>query len=855
MLHRAFHAVMANPFARNLSSMGGAQLAIRLTRLLTTIILSRLLSPNDYGLAAVVLTVYELVALFTRNGISAKVVQASGAEVETVARTAHSLTWLVCGALVLIQAALALPIAWFYRDPRLALPIALMGLIYLATPLSNIQGAFMQREGRLGRIALTSAIQVMADNILTALFALCGLGMWAIILPKLLVAPIWTIGVRTGHPWRPAGWSLIGWRDIARFSRNVIGVELMTTVQANIDNLIVGSVLGVEALGLYYFAYNAGLGITLGLVNAFGTAVYPHLCEVRADSIALADRYRRTLRTMGGLVVPLILAQAFLAPVYVPIVFGAKWAPAIPVLMLICLSALPRPFATTCSQLLKAVGRPDIELRWQAGLTVLLIAGLLIGTRVGIVGVAAAVLAVQSVVLTAYILRAPRPFLRAIAAPVVNFRRDGAKTILLMGFEDLRWGTVRMAKPLREAGFRVAALCPAGNPLAHSSFVERHFPVRDVRNLRRIEASLVAAMRSWQPTLIVPADEQVVACLHALVRRPAMHGKHRLNADEQAIIAHSLGDPACFDAMLLKSETVALARRLNIRVPRGKVVTAAAEAAAAAEQIGFPVYLKTSFSWGGRGVHLCRDRAAVERAATGNSRRHWVVLRDAVRRLLDRAWYPTDPVMKIQQAIVGTPAMFCCVALDGKMLAGFGGIALETSTPDGPSTMVRLGQGGEMEQAAATMIGAFKATGFIGFDFMIEAETGHAYLIECNPRPIQVGHLGPRIGVDLCGALAAGLAGEPNPPTTCQAEETIALFPQEWVRNHGGLNQIRHHIDVPWDDEPLLKMMIATYRTTTRTEATLPIRVAPVVAPCEQAEFSVPTAATNPVATREPTHE
>ncbi len=341
-------------------------------------------------------------------------VQATRAEVETVARTAYSMTWIVCGALVPIQAALALPIAWFYRDPRLALPIALMGLIYLATPLSNIQGAFMQREGRLGRIALTGAVQVIADNVLTAIFALCGLGMWAIILPKLLVAPIWTIGVRTGHAWRPSGgWSLVGWRDIAGFSRNVVGVELLTTVQANVDNLIVGSVLGVEALGLYYFAFNAGLGITLGLVNAFGTAVYPHLCEVRSDSAALADRYRRTLRTMGGILVPLILAQAILAPVYVPIVFGAKWVPAIPVLMLICLSALPRPFANTCSQLLKAVGRPDIELRWQAGLTIVLIAGLLIGTSAGIVGVAAAVLAVQGVVLTAYLLLAPRRILGA----------------------------------------------------------------------------------------------------------------------------------------------------------------------------------------------------------------------------------------------------------------------------------------------------------------------------------------------------------------------------------------------------------------------------------------------------------
>jgi teichuronic acid exporter len=408
----------SNRFVHNLAKMGSAQLAIRISRLVTTVVLARLLSPGDYGLAAIVLTVYEIVALFTRNGITAKVVRVTEAELPAVAQTAYRLTWIVCSGLAVIQAAVALPLALLYHDTRLALPIALMGLIYFATPLCCVQGALMQREGRLGRTALTLCTQLIVDNLLTVALALCGLGMWAIILPKLLVAPIWVIGIRYGHAWRPsADWSLTGWREIARFSRHVVGVELMTTLQANMDNLIVGWFLGVQALGLYYFAFNAGLGITLGLITSFGVATYPHLCEVRSDPAKLAARYRHSLRMIGGIVVPLVLLQAILAPVYVPIVFGAKWTPAIPVLMLICLSALPRPFAATCSQLLRAVGRPDIEFRWQIALTAILAAALLAGTHLGLLGVAGAVLAVQGVVLTAYVLRTSRSFLGQTGIP------------------------------------------------------------------------------------------------------------------------------------------------------------------------------------------------------------------------------------------------------------------------------------------------------------------------------------------------------------------------------------------------------------------------------------------------------
>lgn len=404
-------------FMANLSALALAQVAIRISRVVTILVLTRALSPADFGSAAIVLTVYELLALFTRNGIAAKVVQADDTEVAQVAQTAYWLTWIVCAGLLVIQAVIAIPVSLAFHDMRLALPIASMGLIYLATPLCNIQSALMQREGRLGRMALAGGLQVVTDNVLSALLALGGMGLWAIVLPKLLVAPIWVVMNRTGHTWRSSGRpTFVGWRAIARFSRTILGVELLGTLQANVDTLLVGYVLGVEALGIYYFAFNAGLGITLGLVGSFASAVFPHLCAARGDRAQLAKRFRTCFRTLGLVVVPLVLCQAALAPIYVPILFGAVWKPAIPVLMIICLSALPRPFACATSQLLRAVGRPEIDLRWQAWLTVVLVAALVVGLQAGILGVAVAVMLTQWVVGGLFSWRAPAPFVSGRSA-------------------------------------------------------------------------------------------------------------------------------------------------------------------------------------------------------------------------------------------------------------------------------------------------------------------------------------------------------------------------------------------------------------------------------------------------------
>lgn len=401
-------------FRANLSALALAQIAIRISRVGTVLVLTQNLSPKDFGSAAIVMTIYELVALFTRNGIAAKVVQADVHEVASIAQTAYWLTWIVCLGLLLAQAAISIPLAWAFHDMNLALPIASMGLIYLATPLCNIQCALMQREGRVARIALAGGVQVVTDNLLCAIFAVCGMGLWAIVLPKLLVAPIWVLFTRYGHSWRSrGGLSLAGWRPIASFSRYILGVELVTTLQANVDTLLVGYFLGPELLGLYYFAFNAGLGITLGIITSFSSAVFPQLCAARANRKQLSDCFRLCQRSLAVAVVPLVLLQSMLAPLYVPLLFGETWRPAVPVLVIICLSALSRPFASATSQLLRAVGQPEIDLVWQAAMTVTMVAAMLIGVQFGITGVAAAVMMTQLIGGGIFSWRAPLPFISA----------------------------------------------------------------------------------------------------------------------------------------------------------------------------------------------------------------------------------------------------------------------------------------------------------------------------------------------------------------------------------------------------------------------------------------------------------
>lgn len=401
------HRLSQDRFVRNLSWMGLAEVGIRLSRLVATVLLARLLTPQDYGLAAIVLMTTEFVRVFTRNGIGDKLVQAEDKFVEQLCQTAWCLNWLIGIVLFLLQCAGSFLVARFYRDSSLILPIVLVGATYLIYPLAMVQTALVRRQNRLKIFSLTNLLQVVADNLLTGILALLGWGMWAIVLPKLLVAPVWVLMMLHYESWRPAWtFTLKHWRRILGFGSRILGVELLSVFRENVDYLLIGRVISLQALGVYYFAFNAGLGLSMSVINALGVSLYSDICDIRSDLILLRRRFDENLRTIFKVIVPLVLLQCSLAPIYVPIVFGSRWvsAGAVPILILICFSALSRPFANASSMLFRAIGLPQVDLQWNLFFTLVLTLAIGIGTLAGSLGVAVAVLVVHLTLQPVYLV-------------------------------------------------------------------------------------------------------------------------------------------------------------------------------------------------------------------------------------------------------------------------------------------------------------------------------------------------------------------------------------------------------------------------------------------------------------------
>lgn len=394
MLINRLKQILSGQFIRNVGWLGAAELVNRIFRLGTTVTIARMFDSQEYGLMAIVYTVFDFGTVFTlRGGVGAKVVQADEQDLPVICDTSYWLNWILCVTIFIVQCIAAFPIAQFYRDRQIVLLLCVAATTYLMFPLFLVHDALIQRENKLKVTALCNATQSISSNIIIVSLSLLGMGVWSIVWAMVLTTPVWIIITWSNHSWRPPkSFTLQGWRKIASFGRNLLGVDLLDKLRMNLDYLIIGRFLGIEALGLYYFAFNAGYGITMNVVNTFMSALFPYICAARLDYQQFKHRYFSSLKKVILVAVPFILLQSLLAPLYVPIVFGHKWIPAIPILITICLSVIPRIFGWSSSLLLNAVDKSDINLKINVIFTTIFAVTILLTVKEGIFWVAAAVL-------------------------------------------------------------------------------------------------------------------------------------------------------------------------------------------------------------------------------------------------------------------------------------------------------------------------------------------------------------------------------------------------------------------------------------------------------------------------------
>jgi len=373
-----------------------------------------------------------------------------------------------------------------------------------------------------------------------------------------------------------------------------------------------------------------------------------------------------------------------------------------------------------------------------------------------------------------------------------------------------RWAVgVRIGIELAQMGCDVAMLCPA----------EGH-PVQTVRSIRRRfvydgfapVASLRTAIDRFRPDLVLPTCDRGLAHLHRLHDQAWGDGEDWI----VACIERSLGPAESYPIVSNRYKLLRLAQEEGIRVPTTMPLSSVSDLPAA-EDLGLPLVVKADGTWGGCGVKVARTREELETAFCDLRGRGGVprlvkelaLNRDRCNTLHD--WWSFHPEMIAQRFVEGRPANCAVACLEGKVLAGIAVEVIATNGDRGPASMIEIVEGTEMLRAAEKIARRLRLSGFFGLDFMVEPETGAAWLIEMNARCTQPCSLPLGTGRNLPVALCAALAGVPEPESAClTALSRIAYFPKPAgsFADSVDLPVWSYHYDIPADEPDLVHLLL-----------------------------------------------
>lgn len=368
------------------------------SEVLRTIVLARFLSPVDFGLMAMVTVVTGFAQMYTDLGISAAIIHRQDATKDHLS----SLYWLniFTGLAVFGVVWVCAPcIPLFFREPRLLPLLKVVAIVFLITPLGSQFELLLQKELSFRVLAKQEIVASLGSTILACVCAVAGLGVWALVYSFLggiilKTALLVRIGFARFQP--SLHFRRSDLKGYIGFGLYQIGERSINYLSQRLDQIVIGPLLGAQALGFYSFAFNLSCK-PIWRINPILTRVaFPLFSKVQDDRERLRRGYVKLLSFLSIVNAPLLIGLAAVAPWAVPTIFGAKWAKSIVLIQILSLVSLLRSLGNPIGSLQLAKGRADLGFKWTLFCLVVSVPAIFGGGHLGgATGIAVALLLLQ----------------------------------------------------------------------------------------------------------------------------------------------------------------------------------------------------------------------------------------------------------------------------------------------------------------------------------------------------------------------------------------------------------------------------------------------------------------------------
>jgi O-antigen/teichoic acid export membrane protein len=364
-------------------SQGGRQII----QLITTIVLTRLLSPSDFGVISMAAVVTGFLSLFHDLGTSAAVIQKRMVSEIFLS----SIFWVnaVFGLSVAFGLYLCAPlVADFYKEPNVASVLKVLSLSFLIAGFGIVQQAIMERDLAFGKLAKIELIASLSSALLGIGLACLGARVWSLVYQALMLATVTTALLWVSSGWRPKKFKMGELASVARFSLNLTGFNVFNYFARNADYIVIGRFLGAQDLGYYTMAYRIMLFPIQTISTVIGRVTFPVYSRIQEDNAVFRRIYLKATGAIALISFPMMIGLWGIAEPFVLTVLGPKWEPVVLLILILSPVGLVQSTITTVGAIYQAKGRSDLLLRVGALTGVITIVAFIIGVQWGMIGVA-----------------------------------------------------------------------------------------------------------------------------------------------------------------------------------------------------------------------------------------------------------------------------------------------------------------------------------------------------------------------------------------------------------------------------------------------------------------------------------
>lgn len=336
---------------------------VQIVSFIVTIILARLLTPEDYGSIAIVLVFISLATVFIEGGLSTALIQKK--ECDNIDySTIFYFSLLVALVVYSVLFFSAGTIADFYDKPELCSVIRVIGISLFFNAINSVQNAYLSKKMLFKKMFYSSFIGVCISAVIGITLAYNGGGVWALVMQQVVSSFSIMLVMWFTVKWRPVwAFSKGRFKTLFDYGWKIFLSNLTISVFANIRILIIGKIYSASSLAFYDKGRQFPTLVMDNINTSIQSVMFPVLSTEQNNLTAVKSMMRRSTRVSSYVIYPLLVGLMIVAEPLTIALLTEKWRDTIPFIQIFCLSFMMMPIQNVNMVAIKAMGHSNISLK------------------------------------------------------------------------------------------------------------------------------------------------------------------------------------------------------------------------------------------------------------------------------------------------------------------------------------------------------------------------------------------------------------------------------------------------------------------------------------------------------------